>query len=52
VELVVDRFTDGIMRDRSPATRRLIASRYEPFGGSGPDTWYRLRGAEASGAGP
>jgi hypothetical protein len=43
VELVVDRFSDDIMEDRSRETRRLIASRYEPFGGSGDDTWYRLR---------
>jgi hypothetical protein len=51
VELVVDRFTDGIMRDRSPQTRRLIASLYEPFGGSGPDTWYRLRRRDGSAPG-
>lgn len=42
-ELVVDRFSDDIMRDRSPATRRLILASYEPFGGSGDDIWYRRR---------
>jgi hypothetical protein len=43
VEIVVDRFSDGIMRHRSPETRRLIARAYVPFGGAADDTWYRLR---------
>jgi hypothetical protein len=42
-ELVVDRFSDGIMRERSPATRRLIHARYRKVGRSGDDTWYELR---------
>lgn len=42
-ELVVDRFSDRIMRERSQATSRLIHARYRKVGGSGDDTWYRLR---------
>jgi hypothetical protein len=43
VELVVDRFSDGILRDRSTATRRLIAAEYEAVGRAADDTWYRRR---------
>ena len=42
-ELVVDRFSARIMRERSPATIRLIRSLYREVGGSGDDTWYHLR---------
>jgi hypothetical protein len=46
-ELLVDRFSDRIMRERSPATRRLIAAGYIAFDGfrndTGDDTWYHRR---------
>lgn len=41
--LVVDTFSDSIMCDRSPATLRLIAARYQLVGRSGPDRWFELR---------
>jgi hypothetical protein len=42
-ELVVDRFSRDIMRDRSPATDRLIRRLYAPYGGAGDDTWLHPR---------
>ena len=42
-EIVVDRFSNRIMRAAAPNTRRLIRSRYCRVGGHGPDSWYRLR---------
>lgn len=44
-EIVVDRFSVAIMRNRSPATLRLIHRLYVRVGASGADTWYRLRSA-------
>jgi hypothetical protein len=41
--LVVDAYSDGIMRSRSPETRALIAAWYRPVGHAGPDRWYRLK---------
>jgi hypothetical protein len=41
--LVVDAFSDRIMRSRSPETRALIAAWYRPVGRAGPDRWYRLK---------
>jgi hypothetical protein len=41
--LVVDEFSDRIMRANSPETRKLIAAWYRPVGRAGPDRWYRLR---------
>ncbi len=41
--LVVDRYSDGIMRKNSPETRALIAAWYTPVGRAGPDRWYRLK---------
>ena len=43
VQLVVDEFSDRIMRRRSPETRALIAAQYRPVGRAGPDRWYELR---------
>ena len=40
-EVVVDRFSARIIRERSPATLRWIRARYDPSGGRGDDTWYR-----------
>ena len=42
-EIVVDRFSNRIMRGAAPNTLRLIRSRYCRVGGHGPDSWYRLR---------
>ncbi len=47
-ELVVDRFTDRIMRERSPRTRRLIRTWYRKVGEAGDDTWYRRRADPAN----
>ena len=41
--LVVDEFTDRVMRSNSPETRALIAAWYRPVGRAGPDRWYRLK---------
>jgi hypothetical protein len=41
--LVVDAFSDRIMRSKSPETRALIAAWYSPVGKAGPDRWYRLK---------
>ena len=42
-EIVVDDFSTAIMRERSPATLRLVHRQYRRVGGRGPDTWYRRR---------
>ncbi len=47
-EVVVDRFSAGIMRERSPRTLRLIHARYRRVGGHGADTWYRRRDEDPS----
>lgn len=47
-EIVVDRFSRRIMRERSPATLRLIEDRYRRVGGHGPDTWYRRRAEDSA----
>ncbi len=44
-EVVVDRFSARIMRERSPRTLRVIHARYRRVGGHGADTWYRRRDA-------
>jgi hypothetical protein len=49
VQVVVDRFSDSIMRQRSPETRQLIAARYKRVGHAGPDSWYQLRTLPAAG---
>jgi hypothetical protein len=40
-QIVVDRFSRHIMRDRSPETLLVLHRWYEPVGRSGDETWYR-----------
>lgn len=43
-EIVVDRFSARILRERSPATLAWIHAHYTETGGHGDDTWYRRVG--------
>ncbi len=44
-ELIVDRYSASIMRDRSPATLRLITAMYVRVGHAGTDSWFVRRDA-------